>query len=66
MNIESMRRSCAIFKKLKGFSFDITRPEVESLWTVFVEVVPTEKQIKQLKRLFWHYDADTQTFSQYF
>lgn len=66
IDVESMRRSCVIFNKLNGDFFDIDRPEVESRWSVFVEIIPTKKQIKELDGLGWYYDEEAQTFSQYF
>jgi len=66
MTIEAMRRSCAIFKKLGGSDFEITSPEVESLWTVYIDKTPIEKQINELGGLGWFYDEEVKSFSQYF
>jgi hypothetical protein len=66
-NCHQMMQACNIFKKLGNRpGFEITRPEVECLWTVEVDNEPNSKQLKKLQQLGWYYDADKQTFSQYF
>jgi hypothetical protein len=69
INVNSLSQALFLFKKLckPGVAvIEITRPEVESLWTVEVYNLPNSKQAKKLQQLGWTYDEDKKTFSKFF
>lgn len=69
ININSLSQALFLFKKLckPGTALVvITRPEVETLWSVEVYNEPNSKQLKKLQQLGWCYDGLTKTFTKYF